>query len=150
MNTTFVYVTFIRTTQEKLWDALTRPEFTRAYWYGAWHDTNWQRGSPWKLMIPDGRVGDSGEILEIEKPHRLVLKWKNEFRSELREEGYSRCTLELEAQGETVKLTVSPSIEREDSKFIEGVSGGWPRILSSLKSFLETGKAHEATTTWPK
>ena len=106
MNTTFVYVTFIRTTQEKLWDALTRPEFTRAYWYGAWHDTNWQRGSPWKLMIPDGRVGDSGEILEIEKPHRLVLKWKNEFRSELREEGYSRCTLELEAQGETVKLTV--------------------------------------------
>jgi uncharacterized protein YndB with AHSA1/START domain len=150
MSTTFVYVTFIRTSQEKLWDALTKAEFTRAYWYGTWHETDWKQGSSWKLMIPDGRVGDSGEILEIEKPQRLVLRWRNEFKPELCEEGYSRCILELEAQGEAVKLTVTHSIEREDSKFIEGVSGGWPRILSSLKSFLETGQAHEATKNWPK
>jgi uncharacterized protein YndB with AHSA1/START domain len=150
MSRSFVYVTFIRTTQQKLWDALTEPEFTRAYWYGAWHETDWKKGSSWKLMIPDGRVGDSGEILEIDRPRRLVLRWRNEFRPELREEGYSRCTLELEPQGEAVKLTVTHVIEREDSRFIEGVSGGWPTILSSLKSLLETGKALERTSTWPK
>jgi uncharacterized protein YndB with AHSA1/START domain len=150
MSRSFVYVTFIRTTQQKLWDALTEPEFTRAYWYGAWHETDWKKSSSWKLMIPDGRVGDSGEILEIDRPRRLVLRWRNEFRPELREEGYSRCTLELEPQGEAVKLTVTHVIEREDSRFIEGVSGGWPTILSSLKSLLETGKALERTSTWPK
>ena len=60
----FVYVTYIRTTPEKLWDALTEPEFTRAYWSGTWHDTTWKPGASWNLMIPDGRVGDSGEVLE--------------------------------------------------------------------------------------
>ena len=53
----FVYVTYIRTTAEKLWEALTKPEFTRAYWAGTWHDTTWERGASWKLMLPDGRVG---------------------------------------------------------------------------------------------
>jgi len=80
----FVYVTYIRTTPEKLWDALTEPEFTRAYWSGTWHDTTWKPGASWNLMIPDGRVGDSGEVLEVDRPRRLVLKWRNEFRPELR------------------------------------------------------------------
>ncbi|HUL09426.1 MAG TPA: SRPBCC family protein [Candidatus Acidoferrum sp.] len=140
MTDRFVYVTYIRTTPEKLWDALLKPEFTRAYWYGAWQDCDWKKGSPWKLMFPDGRPADSGEVVEIEKPKRLVLKWRNEWRPDLREEGYSRCVIELEPADETVKLSITHEIDKSGSKFIEAVSGGWPKILSSLKSLLETGK----------
>jgi len=141
MTDRFVYVTYIRTTPEKLWDALLKPEFTRAYWFGIWQDCDWQKGAPWKLMFPDGRVADTGEVVEIEKPKRLVLKWRNEFRPELRAEGYSRCVIELEPADETVKLTITHEIGTSGSKFIEAVSGGWPKILSSLKSLLETGRA---------
>jgi hypothetical protein len=68
-----------------------------------------------------------------------VLKWRNEFRPELKSEGYSRCTVELEPVAGAVKLTVTHVMDRAESKFIEAVSGGWPRILSNLKSLLETG-----------
>ncbi len=62
----FVYVTYIRTTPEKLWQALLDPEFTRQYWLGTWQDCDWKPGSDWKLMIPDGRLADSGKVLEID------------------------------------------------------------------------------------
>ena len=101
-------------------------------------------------MIPDGRVGDSGEVLEIEPGRRLVLSWRNEFMPELRKEGYSRLTYELEQRGESVKLTLVHEIDRPGSKLIEAVSGGWPAILASLKSLLETGESLEATRRWPK
>ena len=101
-------------------------------------------------MIPDGRVGDSGEILEIEPQKRLVLRWRNEFKPELREEGYSRMTYEIEQRGDSVKLTVIHEMERPGSKFIEAVSNGWPMILSGLKSLLETGQSFEASRHWPK
>lgn len=145
----FFYVTYIRTTPQNLWDALTKPEFTRQYWCETWQDTTWQAGSSWKLMIPDGRVGDSGEVVEIDPPRRLVLKWRNEF-TEMKAEGYSRCTFELEPQGDTVKLTVLHEMDVPKSKFIEAVSSGWPAILSSLKSLLETGDSLEATKKWPE
>ena len=146
----FVYVTYIRTTPEKLWQALIEPEFTRQYWVETWQDCQWTVGSPWKLMIPDGRVGDSGEVLEIDPPRRLVLSWRNEFKPELRVEGYSRMTYELEPQGEAVKLSVMHEIDFENSKLIDGVSSGWPNILASLKSLLETGESLEATRRWPE
>jgi uncharacterized protein YndB with AHSA1/START domain len=146
----FVYVTYIRTTAEKLWDALLKPEFTRAYWCETWHDSTWQPGSSWKLMIPDGRVGDAGEIVEIEKPRRLVLRWRNEFRQELKAEGYSRCTMEIEPAGSAMKLTVIHEMDVPQSKFIQAVSNGWPMILSSLKSLLETGESLEESRHWPK
>jgi uncharacterized protein YndB with AHSA1/START domain len=93
------------------------------------------------MMFPDGRVADSGEVLEIDRPKRLVLKWRNEFNPELKAEGNSRATIELEeANGGTVKLTITHEIDKTDSKFIKAVSGGWPKILSSLKSLLETGQ----------
>jgi uncharacterized protein YndB with AHSA1/START domain len=148
MSETFVYVTYIRVTPEKLWDALIKPEFTRAYWCETWQDCDWKAGSPWRIMTPDGRVGDSGEVLEIERPRRLVLSWRNEF-TDMKAEGYSRATFELEPVGETVKLTVTHEMERDGSKFIAAVSTGWPHILSSLKSMLETGKPLQETTRWP-
>lgn len=149
-NSRFVYVTYIRTTPEKLWRALIEPEFTRRFWAETWQECDWKPGASWRLMIPDGRVGDSGEVLEIEPQRRLVLSWRNEFKPELREEGYSRLTYELEQQGESVKLTVLHEIDRPDSKLIEVLSGGWPILLASLKSLLETGEPLEETRHWPE
>jgi uncharacterized protein YndB with AHSA1/START domain len=136
----FVYVTYIRATPERLWSALTTPEFTKQYWFGMHCESEWKAGSSWRLMFQDGRVADAGEIVEAERPKRLVIKWRNEFRSELKAEGYSRCTIDLHPMGEAVKLTITHEMERAGTKFIEAVSGGWPRILSNLKSLLETGE----------
>jgi uncharacterized protein YndB with AHSA1/START domain len=146
----FVYVTYIRTTPEKLWQALTDPEFTRQYWAETWQDCDWKVGSSWKLMIPDGRVGDAGEVLEIDPPRKLVLSWHNQFMPELREEGISRLTYELEPEGSCVKLTLIHEMDRPDSKLIEATSTGWPMILASLKSLLETGSPIAETTKWPE
>jgi uncharacterized protein YndB with AHSA1/START domain len=148
----FVYVIYIRTTAEKLWEALIKPEFTRQYWAETWQESDWKVGSPWRIMLPDGRVADSGQIAEIDPPKRLVLTWRNEFKPELTEEGYSRLTYVIEQQGDMVKLLLTHEMERsiEHSKFIDAVSNGWPAILSSLKSLLETGAPLEATRKWPK
>ena len=139
-KSSFVYVTFIRTTPETLWSALSDPEFTRKYWFGMHQESERQAGSPWALVFADGRVADQGRILESDPPRRLVIEWQNEFRPELKEEGPALCTMELEPVGEAVKLTITHSSERADSKMIAAVSGGWPRILSNLKSLLETGE----------
>ena len=136
----FVYVTYIRTTPEELWTALTTSEFMKKYWFGMNIETDWKVGSPWKLIFPDGRIADTGEIVELDRPRRIVLKWRNELRPELTAEGHARCSIELQPQDGAVKLTISHTIERAQSKVIEAVSGGWPRILSNLKSLLETGQ----------
>ena len=146
----FVYVTYIRTTPEKLWKALIEPEFTRQFWVNTTQESEWKPGASWKILMPDGRVADSGEVLEIEPHRRLVLKWRNEFRPELKVEGYSRLTYQLEKEGKSVKLTVIHEMEKEGSKFIEAVSTGWPHILASLKSLLETGESLEETREWPR
>jgi uncharacterized protein YndB with AHSA1/START domain len=138
-RSSFVYVSYIRTTPERLWSALTSPDFARQYWLGAHPEADWKVGGSWKLVFPDGRVADSGEIVEFEPPRRLGIRWRNEWMPEMKAEGWSLCTMELEPTGEAVKLTVTHSMEREGSKFIGAVSGGWPQILSNLKSLLETG-----------
>jgi uncharacterized protein YndB with AHSA1/START domain len=138
-SSTFVYVTYIRTTPQTLWTALTDGDLMRQYWLGARCESDWKPGSSWRLVLEDGRVADAGEILEADAPNRLAIKWRNAFMPELAEEGYSVCTMELEPQAESVKLTVTHTIERAQSKLIHAVSGGWPLILSNLKSLLETG-----------
>jgi uncharacterized protein YndB with AHSA1/START domain len=136
----FIYVTYIRTTPEKLWDALTKPEFTRIYWYDMVQECDWKEGSSWKMLFPDGRIADQGTIVAAEKPKRMVISWQNEFKPELKAEGVSRATYEIEQTGPAVKLTITHEIGVADSKLIEAVSGGWPLILSGLKSLLETGE----------
>ena len=86
----FVYVTYIVRHAEQVWDALRKPEFTRQYWSGMRQESEWKVGSSWKMMFEDGRVADAGEVVEFDPPSRLVLKWRNEFRPELKSEGYSR------------------------------------------------------------
>ncbi len=146
----FVYGIYIRTTPEKLWHALTTPEFQRQFFCGTTQESEWKPGASWRIMIPDGRIADSGEVLDIDPPRRLVLKWRNEFMPELRAEGYSRMTCELKKEGASVKLTILHEMDHAGSKFIQSVSEGWPPILSSLKSLLETGESLEETRTWPE
>ena len=140
----FVYVTFIRTTPERLWTALTDPAFMKQYWFGAHGESDWTPGSSWRLVFDDGRLADSGEIVEADPPRRLVIKWRNEWKPEMKAEGYSLCTMVLEPVDDVavpaVKLSITHTIERADSPFIGAVSNGWPRILSNLKSLLETGE----------
>lgn len=138
-KSTFVYVTYIRTTPTKLWSALTDPEFMRQYWFGMHCESTFTTGSPWKLVSDTGQVYDAGEIVEALPLRRLVIRWHHQQRLELKAEGASLCTMELEAIGTTVKLSVTHGMERGASKLIEAVSGGWPKILSNLKSLLETG-----------
>ena len=141
---------YIRTTPEKLWQALTTPEFNRQFFYGATQESEWKKGAAWRLMKPGGGVCDSGEVLEIDPPRRLVLKWRNEFMPELRAEGYSRMTCEIEKQAASVKLSIVHEMDKPGSKFIDSISEGWPPILSSLKSLLETGESLAETRTWPE
>lgn len=145
----FVYVTYIRTTPEKLWQALKEPEFTRQYWCETVQECDWKKGSSWKLVGPTGKVADAGEIIEIDPPKKLVLTWQNHLFPEANAEGFSRLTYELEPMGDSVKLVVIHEMNRPDSQLIEKVSGGWPHILASLKSLLETGKPLVETSKWP-
>ena len=138
-RSTFVYVTYIRTTPEKLWSALTDVEFIKQYWFGMRCESQWSAGSPWKLVSGDGQIFDAGEIVAAERPRRLVIRWQHQSKPELKAEGDSLCTMELEPSGPAVKLSITHAIEREPSKLIVAVSGGWPAILSNLKSLLETG-----------
>lgn len=92
------------------------------------------------MIFPNGTVTDAGEIIEASAPKHLAIKWRNEFKPEFKADGYSRCVFDIEEVGGAVKLTVTHSNDTDASTFIEAVSGGWPKILSNLKSLLETGQ----------
>ena len=144
---TFVYVTYIRTTPEKLWAALTDPHTIGKYWLGITAESDFKPGSPWRLTFEDGRVADSGEILESVPPGRLVIRWRNEFKPELKAAGFTRCTFDIETVdyypdfgGRSVKLTITHEAETDEgAPMIAAVSGGWPKVVANLKSLLETG-----------
>jgi uncharacterized protein YndB with AHSA1/START domain len=134
----FVYTTFIKTTPEKLWHALTDTEFTRSYWFGCDLTSDWKVGSPMR-MNKGGKVVNEGIILEFDPPRRLSYSWLSIFDEEMKKEKPSRVTFVLEADGSAVKLTVTHEEFAEGSKTLPSISGGWPLVLSSLKSILETG-----------
>ncbi len=144
----FFYVTFIRTTPAKLWEALTEGRLIRKYWFDMTIESGWKNGVPWKMVGPDGTLIDSGEILEIDPPRRMVIRWQNEWKPEFKAEGASRCTIKLEpVDSAVVKLTITHEIDRPESRLIAAVSDSWPLVLSNLKSLLETGEV--ALTTLP-
>src|ERR1700744_1919850 len=111
-RSTFVYVTYIRTTPEKLWSALTDGEFMKQYWFGMRGESEWKAGSPWKLVSSSGEIFDAGEIIEAVPPRRLVIRWQHQNKAELKSEGASQCTMEMEAVGSAVKLSITHSIDR--------------------------------------
>jgi uncharacterized protein YndB with AHSA1/START domain len=141
----FVYVTYIRTTPEKLWQALTAPEFTQRYWLQTKQESAWKPGASWRAVAPDGQAIISGEIITIDRPKKLVFTWRNETKPAITAEGYSRVTYDLEQQGASVKLTILHEMDKPGSKLLQSVSGGWPLVLASLKSLLETGEPLEET-----
>ncbi len=139
-RSTFAYVTYIRTTPEKLWSALTDDaQFMKQSWLGTHCEREWTTGWSWKMISNTGELSDAGEIVEADPPRRLVIRWHHENKPELKAEGDSLCTMELETNGSAVRLTITHTIEYEPSKLIVAVSGGWPKIISNLKSLLETG-----------
>jgi uncharacterized protein YndB with AHSA1/START domain len=139
-RSTFLYVTYIRTTPERLWSALTEDaEFMKQYWFGVHCESGWKPGSPWRMLCPDGRVIDSGEIVEANPPSRPVIRWQNQMNPEFKAEGNSPCTMELEPVDKAVKLSITDTIEREASNLIGATSFFWPQILCNLKSLVETG-----------
>src|SRR3569623_1860067 len=135
----FVYVTYIETTPEMLWQALTSSEFTKQFRFGTEVRSDWKVGSPFALTL-DGEVTDSGEILEADPPRRLSYSFKHHKYEELRGEPISRVVFTLEPFGALVRLTVLHDGFVEGGKYLGAVSNGWPAILSQLKSLLETGK----------
>jgi len=134
----FVYVTYIASTPQKVWKALLEGELTRQYWQHE-HATDWQLGSQWELVADDGKrtVRHVGKVLENVPNKRLVLTW-GDVADAADASKHSRVALDVESVGEMVRLTVThedltPDMQRK-------ITNGWPRVLSSLKSFLETGQ----------
>jgi uncharacterized protein YndB with AHSA1/START domain len=142
----FVYVTYIATTADRLWQALTSAEFTERYMFGRRVESTWEVGAPVRYWSHEGELSDSGEVLESDPPRRLVFTWRVEFDEALRREGYSRVSFELEPIGGEVKLTVVHDELRPGSGVLKGISGGWPKSLASLKTLLETGRPLELSS----
>ncbi|MEI4472596.1 SRPBCC family protein [Frigidibacter sp. MR17.24] len=135
----FVYVTYIRTTAEKVFEALTRPEVTRRYWC---HEnvSDWQTGSGWQhVRHATGEVDLVGKVIETDPPHRLVISWANQSQQE-DPAAYSRVSFDIAPRPDgIVRLTVTHEDLQPGGGMLAGISEGWPLVLSSLKSFLETG-----------
>jgi len=138
--TEFVYVTYIISTPQKVWDAITMPEFARQYW-GHGNVSDWKPGSKWEMVRNDGSgVQMTGEVLESRPPSRLVISWVSPENFDNRSE-CSRVTFEIEAIGGVVRLNVVHDQLKAGSDMASSISKGWPLVLSGLKSLLETGKA---------
>jgi uncharacterized protein YndB with AHSA1/START domain len=140
-NTEFIYTIYIRTTPERVWNAITNPEFTRQYW-GHENVSAWKKGSKWQHVSSDDQrtVKLVGEVLESIPPKRLVLTWAEPDDSSPRSD-HSRVTFEIEPIGDMVQLNVIHSNLKAGSEMARNIASGWPRVLSSMKSYLETGKA---------
>jgi uncharacterized protein YndB with AHSA1/START domain len=135
----FVYTIFINTTPEKLWHALTDTTFTEGYWFGCRLISDWNVGSLMR-MERAGQVLNECTILASDPPRRLCYSWLTVFDEAMKQERPSRVTFVLEPSQRSVKLTVTHEGFDEGSKTLPSISDGWPLVLSSLKSILETGQ----------
>ena len=134
----FVYTTYIKTTPEKLWAAITNPEFTRQYW-GHENVSDWKKGSKWQLVANDDKrtIKVVGQVVESIPPKRLVLTWADPADTA----DDSRVTFEIDTIEDMVRLNVIHGNFKPGSIIATKIVIGWPLVLSSMKSFLETGKA---------
>jgi uncharacterized protein YndB with AHSA1/START domain len=131
-----VYTTYIRSTPKKVWAAITKPEFTRQYWGNMTNVSDWKTGSKWEHHNPEHEVWVTGKVVECVPSKRLVLTWADP--DDLKDK--SRVTFEIETVKDTVCLIVTHDQFKTGSTMAGKVNSGWPRVLSSLKSFLETGQ----------
>ncbi len=139
-KSTFVYSIYIAGSVETVWKALLDGEFTRQYW-GHDNVSDWQRGSPWEHRRADGtgKVSALGEVVEVRPPTRLIVTWADPA-DRMRKDRHSRVTFDLEAVADMVRLTVTHEDLEPCSDMERKISQGWPRVFSSLKSLIETGR----------
>ena len=133
-----VYTIYIASTPEKVWEALTNSEFTRQYWFDTEVRSDWKVGSTYRFS-KQGKPSVEGKVLESDPPRRLAYTW-DPCSEDARRERTSRVTFDLEPRGKVIKLTVTHNNLDEGGKTLRDISGGWPMVIASLKSFLETGK----------
>ena len=134
------YVTYIAATPEKVWEALTDPAFSRQYFYGFAIEIEPKPGGRFRMLWPDGRVHISGEVVEWSPPRRFVCSWRVEI-SEFGELPVCLVAYDLALSGGAVRLTLTESHSWDvPAAILKGGQDGWPKILSSLKSLIETGK----------
>lgn len=142
----FVYVAYINTTPEKVWDALIDNEMIKQYWGRHKNVSDWKVGSTWLHQDYDSGTTDiEGKVVEIEAPKRLVLTWAG-ANDDLRKEKASRVTFAVEPFLDVARLTLTHDELEAGSKMLQGITAGWPSVLSSLKTLLETGKPLKMTT----
>jgi uncharacterized protein YndB with AHSA1/START domain/biotin operon repressor len=134
-----VFEIYIRTTPEQLWEAITNPEIRAKYNFGAGVTSDWTPGSQLEMGSPraDGFLLGDGEVLEVDPPRRLVHTLRALWSDEVKAEGSSRVTWEIEPVGDSCRLIVTHDQLREGAN--EQLYGGWPMIVSGLKTWLETG-----------
>jgi uncharacterized protein YndB with AHSA1/START domain len=135
----FVYTTYIETSVDKLWQALTDGDFTERYWFGHRVTADWKAGSPYRFA-KQGAKTIEGKVLVVDPPRRLAYSWDS-CSPEAQRERTSRVTFDLEPRGKVVKLTVTHDELDERGVTLRNISGGWPMVVASLKSLLETGHA---------
>lgn len=139
-KTSFVYVTYIRSTEEQVFDAIARPELARRYW-GHENISDWKPGSDWQHVRANEQrsVNVVGKVVEAVRPTRLVITWASPSRAE-DPAAYSRVTFDIVPYEGMVRLTVSHDELEAGGSMAKGIQQGWPVVLSSLKSLLETGE----------
>lgn len=136
-----VYIYFIRATPERVWDALTRSEFTTKFFLGRAVESDWKQGSPWKMLMPDGALDVFGEVLISERPRKLQLTWDMDWGDEPDPPKAAIITYDIEPADGAVKLTTTQhTTSAIPRKYVKAGAQGWAIILSSLKSLLETGE----------
>jgi uncharacterized protein YndB with AHSA1/START domain len=137
-----VYAIYIATTPEKVWQALTAAEFSKQYFSGFAIEAELRAGGAFVARAPDGSVHISGEVIECDPPRKLTVTWNVNWPALVEKLGPTLVSYRIEPAGEAVKLTVIQSHDRQiEEDILSGGREGWPAILSSLKSLLETGQA---------
>ena len=136
-----VYVSYIASTPQKIWDALTQSEFTRQYFFGRSIEIEPRAGGAFILRMPDGRVDVRGKVVTWDPPHRLAVTWRVDWIEDMRDLPECLVSYDIAQAGDAVRLTMTEAHQWEvPDDLLSGGRAGWPAILSSLKSVLETGK----------
>jgi uncharacterized protein YndB with AHSA1/START domain len=137
-GTMTVFEIYIKTTPERLWEAITDPEMRATYSFGVRTDSEWTEGSEYKSSVPGVIDIAAGENLEVDPPRRLVQSFTALWSDEVKSAGASRVTWEIEPVGDSCQLRVTHDQLPDDAN--SELFGGWPMILSGLKTLLETGQ----------
>jgi DNA-binding transcriptional ArsR family regulator/uncharacterized protein YndB with AHSA1/START domain len=135
-----VYEIFIKGTPEQIWDAITDGEKTPLYYYGATVASSWKKDAPMTYHGGEGNLMIEGKVIEAKRPFKLVTTFKALWQDSFKNDRPSRVTWEITPMGDTCKLTLVHDEFDEKTATFEAVAGGWSRILSGLKTLVETGK----------